>query len=129
MPLYKLLGLPQPPALPTCMTIVIAAPDEMAQLAVQYGSYAALKIKLGSDDDFARLDAVAAARPDARLRLDANAGWSAEDAVGLIRRLERFNVELIEQPVAKDDVAGMGYVQAHTRSPSSRTSHARRSRT
>jgi L-alanine-DL-glutamate epimerase-like enolase superfamily enzyme len=99
------------------MTIAIAEPDEMARLAVQHRSYAALKIKLGSDDDFSRLDAVAGARPDARLRLDANAGWSAEDAIDLIRRLERFNVELIEQPVAKDDIAGMGYVQAHTRIP------------
>lgn len=116
-PLWWLLGLPQPPVLATCFTIAIGEPDEMARQAAAAARYGTLKIKLGSDDDVARLAAVRAARPDASLRVDANAGWSTDEAVRLIERLERFGLELIEQPVRRDDFAGMGYVQAHTSIP------------
>jgi L-alanine-DL-glutamate epimerase-like enolase superfamily enzyme len=117
MPLYRLLDLPSPTALPTSFTIAIAEPAEMARLAVEAARYPILKLKLGSDDDSARLAAVRAARPDARLRVDANAGWSAEEAVARLRHLERYELEMVEQPTAKHDIAGMGYVQAHTDLP------------
>jgi L-alanine-DL-glutamate epimerase-like enolase superfamily enzyme len=116
-PLYRLLSLPRPTALPTSFTIAIAEPDEMARLAVEATRYPILKIKLGSEDDAARLGAVHAARPDARLRVDANAGWSKEEAVIRLRQLQRLDLEMVEQPVAKHDIAGMGYVQAHTDLP------------
>lgn len=115
--LWQLLAVPQPPHLATCFTIAIAEPAEMARLAAESSRFAALKIKLGSADDFARLAAVRAARPDARLRLDANAGWQRDEAVALIERLAQYDIELIEQPVAKDDIEGLGYVQSHTSIP------------
>ena len=117
VPLYALLDLPTPVALPTSFTIAISEPDEMARLASEASRYPILKIKLGSDDDAARLAAVRAARPDAILRVDANAGWSAEEAVARIDEIERFGLEMVEQPVAKHDIAGMGFVQAHTDLP------------
>ncbi len=117
LPLWRLLGLPEPRALPTSFTIAIAEPEVMARLAAEACTYPILKIKLGSDDDLTRLEAVRAARPDVRLRVDANAGWSPEEAVAHIRRFEHLDLELIEQPVPKDDIAGMGYVQAHTPLP------------
>ncbi|MCX7670588.1 MAG: dipeptide epimerase [Anaerolineae bacterium] len=117
VPLYALLGLPTPQPLPTSFTIAIAEPDEMARLAIAAAHCPILKIKLGSDDDEGRLAAVRAARPDAILRVDANAGWTAAEAVARLRRLERYGLEMIEQPTARDDIAGMGYVQAHTDLP------------
>ena len=117
VPLYRLLDLPAPTALPTSFTIAIAEPEEMARLAVEAARWPILKLKLGSDDDAARLGAVRAARPDARLRVDANAGWSAEEAVARLRQIERYDLEMVEQPTAKHDIAGMGYVQAHTELP------------
>ncbi|MCX6028302.1 MAG: dipeptide epimerase [Chloroflexi bacterium] len=117
VPLHRLLDLPAPIPLPTSFTIAIGEPAEMARLAGEAARYPVLKIKLGSDDDEARLAAVRVARPDARLRVDANAGWSAEEAVRHVRALERYGLEMIEQPVAKGDIAGMGYVQAHTALP------------
>jgi len=116
-PLHALLGAPPPLPLPTAFTIAIAEPAEMARLAAEAARYPILKIKLGSDDDVSRLAAVRAARPDAILRVDANAGWSADEAVGRVRQLERFGLEMVEQPVARHDIAGMGYVQAHTDLP------------
>ncbi len=117
LPLWRVLGLPKPLPLPTSFTIAIAEPDEMARLAEEAHAYPILKIKLGSDDDLTRLAAVRAARPDAKIRVDANAGWSPEQAVAQLRRLAHLGLEMVEQPVAKDDIAGMGYVQAHTDLP------------
>lgn len=117
IPLHALLGLPPPTPLPTSFTIAIAEPAEMARLAAEATRFSILKLKLGSDDDIARLAAVRAARPDAVLRVDANAGWSAAEAVSRLQEIERFGLEMIEQPVAKHDIAGMGYVQAHTALP------------
>lgn len=117
VPLWRLLALPPPAALPTSFTIAIAEPAEMARLAAEAGRYPILKIKLGSDDDAARLAAVRAARPDAVLRVDANAGWTPEEAVARLDALAACGLEMVEQPVAKHDIAGLGYVQAHTALP------------
>lgn len=117
VPLYRLLGLPRPPAMPTSFTISIAPPEEMARAAAQIPDYPTIKLKLGSDDDVARVAAVRAARPDARLYVDANAGWLPEDAVRRVQALEPYGLEMVEQPVAQHDIAGLGYVQAHTNVP------------
>jgi L-alanine-DL-glutamate epimerase-like enolase superfamily enzyme len=71
-----------------------------------------IKIKLGSDDDEARVAAIRRARPDATLYIDANAAWTAEEAIAQIRRIAAYDLALIEQPTAKDDIEGMGQVQA-----------------
>lgn len=117
LPLHRLLDLPQPVVLPTSFTLSLAEPTEMAEMATAAAAYPVLKLKLGAPDDEACVAAVRTARPDARLRLDANAAWPAEEAVRRVRALERYDLELIEQPVAKDDIDGMGLVQAHTRVP------------
>lgn len=117
LPLYRLLGLPKPQPLPTSFTLSLDEPAAMAEMARAAAAYPVLKLKLGSEDDEARVAAVRAARPDARLRVDANAAWTAEEAVRRVRALERYGLELVEQPVAREDVEGMGYVQAHTAVP------------
>ena len=118
IPLYKLLGLPQPGAKKSSFTIAIDSPEEMARMARQFASFSILKIKLGGDgEDLERLAAIRSARPEVNLRIDANAGWKVEDALRMVRELERFDLEMIEQPVAKEDIEGMGTVQAATRIP------------
>jgi len=115
--LYRLLGLPQPSVRASAFTISIAAPEEMARMATQVMDYPIIKVKLGSDDDVARIAAIREARPDAQLYVDANAGWSPEEAVQRVQELRPYQLALIEQPVPKDDIAGLGYVQAHTDVP------------
>ena len=117
VPLYQLLGLPKPPATSTAFTISIAPPDEMARMAAQLNDYPVIKVKLGSDDDVARIAAIRNARPDVRLYVDANGGWSPEEAVQSVQELAAFDLDLIEQPVAKGDIAGLRYVQGHTDVP------------
>lgn len=110
-PLYDVLGLPRPPALPTSFTIGIDEPDVMAAQAAALSGRGVIKLKLGTDDDAPRVAAVRAARPDATLYVDANAAWSAEDAIRHIEAMLPYEVALVEQPVARDDFAGFGRVQ------------------
>jgi len=46
------------------------------------------------------------------LRIDANGAWSADEALRQIKRLARFDLEAVEQPVAGDDIDGMAAVTA-----------------
>lgn len=64
------------------------------------------KIKLGSRADIEIIQAIRK-HTNAQIRVDANAGWSLEDALTLLPILQELNVELIEQPLAKDNWDGM----------------------
>jgi L-alanine-DL-glutamate epimerase-like enolase superfamily enzyme len=101
-PLYRLFGLTPTPLPPTSFTIGIDAPEVMAA-RVKELNYPVIKIKLGADDPEA---AVAAIRKStsARLRVDANAAWEPEQALELITRLSRYNLELVEQPLPMGNV-------------------------
>ncbi len=117
LPLYALFDLPEPQPLSTSFTISIDTPEAMAAMAASRPDYPVLKIKLGSADDAARLRAIRAVRPDVRLRVDANAGWSLAEALEILPALEEFNLEMIEQPLPKDQFSEMGQLQAHTSIP------------
>ena len=117
VPLYQLLDLPRPRGLSTTFTISIDAPDAMAAMARQIAKYPLIKLKLGSDDDEARVRAVREARPDAKLCVDANAGWTLEDAVAHLQWLEKYDLELIEQPLPRDQHEGLGELQRRTSIP------------
>ncbi len=118
LPLYKLVGLSKPEPKISSYTISIDTPAEMAKKALQANNFSIIKVKLGSDDlDMDRLHAIRDVRPDVQLRLDANAGWTLDNAIGYIRDLERFRLEMIEQPLNKDDIKGMGIIQSQTDIP------------
>jgi len=103
-PLYNLFGL-NPDRLPlTSFTIGMDEPEVMAEQAKASG-YSILKIKLGSEEDEARVKAIRGAT-NAKLRVDANAGWSREQALDIIPRLAEYDLEFIEQPLAVDDLEG-----------------------
>src|SRR2546423_2739233 len=117
VPLYELLELPKPAAMATCFTIGIDEPEAMARMARQIDDYPMIKLKLGSDDDEARVRAVREARPEARIVVDANAGWTFEEALANLRWLAHYNLELIEQPLAKEQIEAMGRLQRETAIP------------
>ncbi len=64
------------------------------------------KIKVGTDNDIEMMEALRN-NTKARLRVDANAGWTLEQALHKIPILKELGVELIEQPLAKDNWKGM----------------------
>jgi L-alanine-DL-glutamate epimerase-like enolase superfamily enzyme len=103
-PLYKLFGL-NPNHLPlTSFTIGMDEPEVMAEQA-KASKYPIIKIKLGSEKDEEIVAAICKAT-NAKLRVDANAGWSRERALQIIPRLAEYGLEFIEQPLAVDDVEG-----------------------
>jgi L-alanine-DL-glutamate epimerase-like enolase superfamily enzyme len=96
VPVHELLGL-SADLPPTDFTIGIDAPEVVAERARRAADFPALKIKVGGPGDLATLEAVRAVF-DGPIRVDANTGWSPEDAVAILPHLERLGVELIEQP-------------------------------
>jgi L-Ala-D/L-Glu epimerase len=58
-----------------------------------------LKLKLGGAGDAQRMRAVRAARPDARLVVDANEAWGPADLGPLLEVASETNIELVEQPL------------------------------
>lgn len=96
--------------------IGILPPDEAAAEARKWfdRGFRSAKVKVGGgiQADRDRLMAVReAVGPTMALRADANAGYSVEDAIALGRLLEPFEMQLLEQPVADDDLAGMARVR------------------
>jgi L-Ala-D/L-Glu epimerase len=107
-PLYRLFGL-NPEKIPlTSFTIAMDSPEAMAQRAKESG-LPVIKVKLGSPDDEAIVAAIRKATT-AKIQLDANAGWTREKALEIIPRLEQYGIELIEQPLATDDIDGMRWL-------------------
>lgn len=74
------------------------------------------KIKVGTADDLAIVKALRD-NTDATLRVDANAAWDVTTALQLIPELEKLGVELVEQPLAKDDWEGMKILYAESSLP------------
>lgn len=96
--------------------IGIVPPDEAAAEARKWfdRGFRSAKIKVGGGvkADRDRLTAVRdAVGPTMALRADANAGYSVEEAIALGRLLEPIGLQLLEQPVAEDDLAGMAKVR------------------
>ncbi len=123
VPVRDLLDGASVDALETDVTIAIAAPAKMAELARVWVArgFRALKVKVGKDvdADARALEAVGRAAPTATLRVDANGGYSAAEAIDLARACERLGlrVECWEQPCAVDDLDGMTEVAGALEAP------------
>jgi L-Ala-D/L-Glu epimerase len=122
-PLYKMLGGGDP-VITTDITISVDTIDKMVadSIAAVDRGYDSLKIKVGKDIgvDIERIRAIyAAVENRALLRLDANQGWTAKQAVYAIQALEDSGVrlELVEQPVKAEDLDGLRYVTERVHTP------------
>jgi L-Ala-D/L-Glu epimerase len=102
VPVWRLLGL-SPDAAFTSFTIGLDTLEGTRERARRARRYRALKVKVGGAEDLARLEAVRA-ESDAALRVDANEGWTLEQARDLLPALMELGVELVEQPFPADDL-------------------------
>jgi L-Ala-D/L-Glu epimerase len=83
-------------------TLVTGPPHAVAAEATRWAKagFGTFKLKVGAGEDVAQVEAVRAALgPDAKIRLDANASWSLEEATGILAAVEPLGIELVEQPV------------------------------
>ncbi|MGE5107603.1 MAG: mandelate racemase/muconate lactonizing enzyme family protein [Sphingobacteriales bacterium] len=104
-PLYELWGLDISKNPLTDYTIGIASIDKMLS-KMKEKPWPIYKIKVGTDYDIEIVKELRS-QTDVPLRVDANAGWKLEEALEKIPQLKELGVELIEQPLAKDDWEGM----------------------
>lgn len=108
----------------TDVTLSVGTAAELAEVALRRAreGFDVLKVKVGTDaaGDVARVVSIReAVGPDARIRLDANQGWTPREAVRTMRAIEASGagVELVEQPVAGHDIAGLAHVTANIDTP------------
>ena len=108
MPLHDILGLPLP-KIKTSLTLGIMSPQSVKKripLLFENNSAKFLKIKLGSpegiDSDKIMYEQVLeSSKPyNLGLRVDANGGWSTEDAKHMIEWLSKRECDYVEQPIA-----------------------------
>jgi len=102
-PLYQFLGGTKKEML-TDITVGIGTPETMAAQAKAFVENGAtiLKIKLGKNatDDVLRIKAIRAAVGETyKIRIDANQGWSFDDAKNALVQLAEFDIEFCEQPM------------------------------
>jgi len=96
---WQLAGLPEPGPEVTAFTLSLDTPEKMRAAAAKQAHRPMLKIKLGTPDDMARLEAVRAGAPNSTIIVDANEGWTADVYADLAPHLTRLGVALVEQPL------------------------------
>ncbi len=118
VPVYQLLGgltiekVPLGYVLPGAETKVVVA---MAKKALDAG-FRVLKLKVGAGDEALDIENVKALRElggdDVEIFIDANGGWHYYQALMTLRKLEKYNLAMVEQPVPWWDIDGMARLRA-----------------
>ena len=114
-PLYELWNLDLANAPKTDYTIGIDSIDKMLG-KIDAHPAPIYKIKVGTADDLEKLKTIRQ-HTNAIIRIDANAGWTLDQALDTIPVLEQLGIELIEQPLAKEDFEGTKMLKTATSIP------------
>ena len=120
-PVYKLLGGYRD-SFETDITIGMGTPAEMANKATKYvqDGFKTLKIKLGDgpEPDTQRMKAIRdAIGYSIKVRTDANQGWTAAETVRALRMMEKYQMQICEQPVPYWDVEGLKFSRDNSPTP------------
>lgn len=115
-PVWRLLGVDPARTPISCVTLGMAEPEEMERKLETVLAFPALKVKLGGPGDVDNLRRIRS-RYKGRIRVDANTAWNAADAVRVLRAIEPLDIDLVEQPVAREDLDGLAWVRAHSGIP------------
>lgn len=123
VPLFQILGGLVHSRLPLAWTIgwkSLQETEEQALKAVEQG-YKALKIKIGQPDwrkDIARVEGVRRAVGDEiPIRVDANQGLKPHDAIRILSNLATCRLQMVEQPVSRQDIEGLRHVRRASHCP------------
>jgi len=115
MPVYKLCGGMYSSQIIATYTLSIDTPEKMAEQAIfrKKQGYLTLVVKIGRDaeNDIERLKQVReAVGPNVNIRLDANEAYTPNQAIKIIKQMEKYNPEFVEEPVKRWDLDGMAQV-------------------
>lgn len=117
LPVYRLWGLDASRLPQSSFTIAIADNEVLERRVAEARDYPILKVKLGTERDMEIVRIVRNAAPQKRLRVDANAAWTAKHAVRMSEFLADQGVEMIEQPLPANDVSGLRFVRERSSLP------------
>lgn len=118
VPLWRALGAAKAEPVTCNATLVAGPPAAVAADAERWADrgFETFKLKVGVPGDVGQVEAVReAVGPLARLRVDANGVWTPEDAILRLTAMERYGVELAEQPAA--DLEDLAAVRNQTAIP------------
>ena len=112
----EFVGLQGRSTAPTTVTIPIADVDAMVERTRKFVGYPKIKVKVGFDGD---VDAIAALRDvfQGDIRIDANEGWSEDEAIERLGQLEPHRIELCEQPIKRHNYEALKRVTDSTSIP------------
>ena len=116
IPIYRYFGITPRNDLATSYTISISDPDSMKKQTEEAPGYHVYKVKVGVPGDIEMAAAVRDATK-ARIRVDANEGWTLKEAISRIRELEKLDIEFIEQPLHRDDFDGFRILRSRVDMP------------
>ena len=120
MPVHRLLGGSKPEKIPNVGLVGIDEPEVVADVASEFVSngYRGIRLKIAPGQD---VECVAAVREaigdDVDLRVDCNQGYRVSEAVKMIRNIEPYGIEMVEQPTIWWDFNGMAEVAAAVDTP------------
>ncbi len=114
-PLWRLLGGARE-KIETDLTIGIKPTGEAVKdiLKLLKEGFKVIKLKVGKDpeEDIERVKAVReAVGGEVRIRIDANQGWTRQQAVHALKKMAKYNIEFVEQPVQALDISGLAFVR------------------
>lgn len=113
VPVYQLLGGLTTEKIPLGYVLPGAATDEVVAMAKQAlkAGFRALKLKVGAgkeEDDIENVRALReVAGDEIGIFIDANGGWHYYQALMILKKLEKYNLAMVEQPVPWWDIDGM----------------------
>ena len=116
LPVWKLLGLDPATTPVSCVTLGLASPEEMERKLETVIDFPRIKVKLGAPGDVDNLRRIRK-RYQGMLQVDANTAWQPADAVRVLREIEPLGIELVEQPVAREDLDGLRWVRERSGIP------------
>ncbi len=120
MPVHRLLGGSKPEKIPNVGLIGIDEPEEVYKDATEFveDGFTGIRLKIAPGHD---VDCVAAVRDaigdDVNLRVDCNQGYRVSEAVKMIRAIEPYGIEMVEQPTIWWDFNGLAEVAAAVDTP------------
>ena len=116
VPLYRVFGLNPEHAATTSFTIGIADLEKTVAKTKEARHFPILKVKTGSGSEVETLEAIRSVYTGT-IRLDANEGWDPEQAVRMLKELDRFDIEFCEQPIPAGNPAGLRFVKERSPIP------------
>lgn len=122
LPLYKLWGGAFRRDVPMIAYLMASSIDRLVADAAHYveQGFGTIKLKIGIDER-SDIEIVRAVReavgPDVRIRADVNGAWTIGTAKRQLRKLEKYDLEYVEQPLPLEDLAGHAALRQMTSIP------------